>query len=65
MPTINKYTVHDIAKPLGLSAQTIRNYENSGKLPRPKKDKNGWRYYTEEDFTKIRAYFIDSKKGAN
>lgn len=62
MSTNKRYTVHDIGRALGLSAQTIRNYENFGKLPRPKKDENKWRYYTDEDLNKIKAYFFDYRK---
>jgi len=51
------YKIKDLAKELGVSIQTIKNYEASGTLPNAKRDAKGWRYYTEEDILKIKALF--------
>ncbi len=51
------YKINNLAKELGVSIQTIKNYENSGILPKAKRDKKGWRYYTAEDIIKIKALY--------
>ncbi len=59
-PMIKKrFKIHQVAEYLGLTAQTIRNYEENGTFPKPKlDDKNHWRYYEEDDMTKLKAYFV-------
>ncbi len=53
----NKLKINKIAKELGVSIQTIKNYEAGGILPKAKRDEKKWRYYTTEDFIKIKALF--------
>jgi len=51
------YKINHIAAELGVSIQTVKNYESLGILPQAKRDDKGWRYYTEEDFIKIKALY--------
>ncbi|MBO6046682.1 MAG: MerR family transcriptional regulator [Erysipelotrichaceae bacterium] len=44
------YTIKDISKMTGLSAHTLRFYDKEGLLPFVKRDKNGVRVFTEDDF---------------
>jgi predicted site-specific integrase-resolvase len=53
------YKINKIAKELGVSIQTIKNYEDRGILPKPKRDIIGWRYYTWEDLVKIKALYVE------
>jgi len=57
-----RFKINQACKVLGISAQTIRNYEKSGIFPPSKKDGKGWRYYTEDDITKLKAYFLPNKE---
>lgn len=51
MPT---YRPNDIAKELGISTKTLKNWEKDGKIPEPKKrDVWNWRIYTEEEKNNI------------
>ena len=43
------YTIHEVSKILGVSAQTLRNWDKSGKLKPNHKSPNGYRYYSEND----------------
>lgn len=56
--TEKHYKINEVATALGLSAQTIRNYEKSGTFPPSKADAKGWRYYTEDDINKLKAYYM-------
>jgi hypothetical protein len=54
--------IHKVARELGVSIQTIKNYENAGLLPKARRDGKGWRYYTEEDLIKIKALYSPELK---
>ncbi|MBN3040301.1 MAG: MerR family transcriptional regulator, partial [Candidatus Omnitrophica bacterium] len=56
------FKINHLAKELGVSIQTIKNYEASGILPAPRRDDKGWRYYTEEDIIKIKALYQEEIK---
>ena len=56
------YKIKDIAKELGVSIQTVKNYENLGILPKARRDDKGWRYYTEEDLIKRKALYQEEIK---
>ncbi len=43
------YTIHKVSEMLGVSAQTLRNWDKSGKLKPHHKSTNGYRYYAEND----------------
>ena len=46
------YRIGDVANLMGLSRDTLRYYEKRGILS-SKKEKNGYRYYTEEDIYRL------------
>jgi DNA-binding transcriptional MerR regulator len=48
------YTISEAARELGLSAEWLRQGEKRGSLPRAKRDRNGYRYYTLEDIEHLR-----------
>ena len=56
------YKINHLAGQLGVSIQTIKNYETQGILPKAKRDDKGWRYYTQEDIIKIRALYEQELK---
>jgi hypothetical protein len=47
---IMTYTIAKAAKKTGISAHTLRFYDKEGLLPFVKRDANGNREFTEEDF---------------
>lgn len=47
-----KYKISELAKVLGVTANTIRRYENEGYIV-PYRDASGYRWYTEGDIAKI------------
>jgi|WetSurSiteA1Bulk_404760.scaffolds.fasta_scaffold744271_1 DNA-binding transcriptional MerR regulator len=59
------YKINALAKELGVSIQTIKNYETSGILPKAQRDPKGWRYYTWEDVLKIKALYQEEIKKIN
>jgi len=47
------YTIHAFAKIIGMTPQTLRNWEKSGKLIPHHKMQNGYRYYSEDQLNQI------------
>jgi DNA-binding transcriptional MerR regulator len=53
-----RFKIHEVATMLGISKQSIRNYEKSGVFLPSQVDDKGWRYYTEDDINKLKAYYM-------
>ena len=53
-------TVSETARHLERSADWLRDAEAKGKIPKAKRDLNGWRVYTEEDVAKIKELLVPS-----
>ena len=49
-----EYSIGETAKKSEITASTIRFYEKEGLLPSIKRNKNGIRYFTEEDLQSLR-----------
>lgn len=47
------YTIHEFSKLVGKSAQTLRNWDNNGKLKPHHTSTNGYRYYKEEQINEV------------
>lgn len=47
------YTIHEMTKILGVTAQTLRNWDRSGKLKPHHTSPNGYRYYSEDDLNMV------------
>ena len=45
---MNFYSIGDVAEKIGVSVQTLRNWDNSGRFKSHHKSPGGTRYYTEE-----------------
>ncbi len=48
------YSISEAARELSLSAKWLREGEKRGSLPKAKRDRNGYRYYTERDIERLR-----------
>ncbi|MCQ4088523.1 MerR family transcriptional regulator [Saccharibacillus sp. JS10] len=57
---MSKMTRGQLAKKTGLTAATIRFYEDAGVLPQPERSENGYRIYGEEYLTIIK-FILDTK----
>ena len=51
-------TVSETARELSRSERWLRKAEAEGKIPKARRDLNGWRVYTKEDIEKIRDLLI-------
>lgn len=47
------YSINEFSKILGVSAQTLRNWDNSGKLNPHHTSSNGYRYYSHEQLNQV------------
>lgn len=52
------FTVSEAAREIGCSERWLREAEKRGKLPRARRDLNGWRVYTLEDIATIRSLVV-------
>lgn len=50
------YTRKEVATICGVSAQTIRLWEDAGKIPSSTRDENDYRYWVEDDLKLIVEY---------
>jgi DNA-binding transcriptional MerR regulator len=48
------YSISEAARELGLSAEWLREGEKRGSLPLARRDRNGYRLYTEDDIERLR-----------
>ena len=48
------YTIHEMTEILGVTAQTLRNWDKSGKWKPHHTSPNGYRYDSEDDINQIR-----------
>ena len=48
------YRISEAARELGISVEWLRKGETRGFFPEALRDRNGHRYYTEEDMERIR-----------
>ena len=60
-------TVSQAARELGRSERWLRDAERRGKIPKAKRDLNGWRVYTIDDIVKLKELLVGSQNenGAN
>lgn len=50
-----RYTAQHVAGLLDINKRTLFNWEESGKLPKAKRDPmNNYRYYTDDDIARIK-----------
>ena len=60
------YRIGELARELDRSTLTIKKGEESGLIPKAKRDSRGWRYYTEDEVNEIKRilkeqnYFVKS-----
>ena len=52
------FRVSELARELGVSVDWLREAEKSGKLPKARRDLNGWRIYTEEDVERLKKLLV-------
>ena len=48
------YSISEAARKLSLSAEWLREGEKRGVLPLARRDRNGYRYYTQADIERLR-----------
>ena len=50
---IKYYSINEFSKILGVSAQTLRNWDKNGKLHPHHTSSNGYRYYSHEQLNQV------------
>ena len=54
-------TVSQAARELGRSERWLRDAERRGKIPKAKRDLNGWRVYTTDDIVKLKELLVGNR----
>ena len=52
------FSVSEVARILGRSVDWLREAERKGKIPKAKRDLNGWRVYTEQDVVSLQHLLV-------
>lgn len=52
------YTINKFAKMLGVTPQTLRNWDNKGKLKPHHTSDNGYRYYSQDQLNKFNGISV-------
>ena len=61
--TLSKYySIHEFSKQIGVSAQTLRNWDKTGKLKSQRNPYNGYRIYSQTDIENILRTLSNGKK---
>ena len=55
-------TISEVARELGRSTDWLREAERKGKIPRARRDLNGWRVYSDEDIANIKRLLVPNSK---
>lgn len=55
-------TVSEAARELERSEKWLRNAEAKGKIPKARRDLNGWRVYTPADIAKLKELLIPPER---
>ena len=55
------FTVSKAARELGCSERWLREAEKEGKIPRARRNLNGWRVYTQGDIANLKELLVPSK----
>ena len=53
--------VNQAARELGISESWLRRAEQRGRIPKARRDLNGWRVYTEADIAALQDVLVPSK----
>ncbi len=56
-------TLSRAARELGCSERWLREAEKREKIPKARRDLNGWRVYTQEDIEEIKKLLVPSREG--
>ena len=56
------YSINEFSKILGVSAQTLRNWDANGKLHPHHTSSNGYRYYSHEQLNQVMNYEYQHKE---
>ena len=59
------FTVSEAARELGRSAEWLRNAETNGKIPKARRDINGWRVYNKEDLDRLKRLIVPGMKNGS
>lgn len=59
---MNYYTINKFSKIIGVTPQTLRNWDRSGKLHPHHTSSNGYRYYSEEQLNSVTGIIEKPRK---
>ena len=58
------FTIAEVAKRVGVHADTLRRWVKTGKIPEPSRDRNDWRVFTEEEVQYVERFASATKPSA-
>lgn len=55
---IRPIRVYEVARELGVSESWLRRAEGRGRIPKARRDMNGWRIYSQADIAALRLVLV-------
>jgi len=59
----NYFRTNEAAEAVGVSRQTLLRWFREKKVEDVKRDRNGWRLFTEGDITRLKEWVMEGKAG--
>jgi excisionase family DNA binding protein len=56
-------TIGEVARRLGVSSDSIRRWEDEGKIPKPRRTCGGWRTYTDSEIDELKKAVAQHVEG--
>jgi len=55
------YTITEVARRVGVHADTLRRWVRTGRIPEPRRDRNDWRVFSESEIQQIISFATFTK----
>ncbi len=58
------FSIQEVAENVGVSKTTLHRWLRRGRVPEPRRDRNGWRIFTAQEVEAIRSCVEETKRAS-